>query len=85
MTKPHKYTYTWTFKVPGDYTVDLPEKIREVTITCSGAGGGGAELDLPSIKHSAPGGYGSKTQETIVLPKLPYDVNSITKNIYECT
>lgn len=79
MTKPHKYTYTWTFKVPGDYTVDLPEEIREVTITCSGAGGGGAELDLPSIKHSAPGGYGSKTQETIVLPKLPYDANSATK------
>lgn len=44
MTKPHKYTYTWTFKVPGDYTVDLPEEVREITITCGGAGGGARSL-----------------------------------------
>lgn len=79
MTKALKYTCTWTFKVPGDYTIDLPEEVREITITCGGAGGGGAELDLPSIKHSAPGGYGSEVKETIVLPKLPYDANSATK------
>lgn len=42
MTKPYEYTYTWTFKIPGDYTVDLPEEVRKVTITCGGAGGWGS-------------------------------------------
>lgn len=66
----YKFKFIQEFITPGNYTVDIPENVTEIEVTCWGGGGGGAEVDLPSIKHSAPGGYGSESIDILHVPRL---------------